>query len=268
MKARLRVFVVAAVCGLSWAMAGIASAQFAPAVQAPVPVIEPQQPQPATPFPADARPALPPSADSIPSPMGGDAIGPEEAKPLKDCFRLRMKDGSLIVGDIADDVKLTLRAKFGEVEIALREIALIERAVEDDEFQVTMTNGDRLTGRPKLEDAKMKTAWGEVPLQLGKGLIGLEAGKLGETTTYSVRHSPDGRSTVAIARKQSVFQPLLQNAGPCAPAGSYPTTAPSVSVPVPTPHRWPMAVPGASYGVPTAPAPVVIQPQVRNFPSR
>lgn len=234
---------------------GVAILTCSRAVAQPVPLVpapfaQPQPPravQPAATAPADRPPELRP-VEGDPSPMGG----PVEAKPARECFRLQMEDGSLILGEIADEAKLTLRAKVGEVEIKLFDVARIDRAVEPNEFQVTLTNGDRLTGRLNIAEVKLQAAWGEVPLA-AKGLAALEAGKLFEQTAPESRRSPDGRSVVTIARKFFRFQPTIE--GPSAyPTTAYPTTAPGASYP---PDAAPFQTHGGviQYGAPADAAP-------------
>lgn len=148
-------------------------------------------------------------------PMGRE--GPTEAKPPKDRVRVTLEDGSMILGEIDGETKLSLKAKIGDVEIAMREIARIDQAfIEEDQFTVTLSNGDRLTGKLTVKDLKLKTAWGELGLK-EEGLFGLEVGKLFEESAPQTRRSIDGRTTVTVARTHFRFQPTVP--GP----NSYPT---------------------------------------------
>ena len=97
---------------------GVASAQ---PMAAPVPV--PLGPPVAEPFAGDvpppiaapdARPVLPergprlgPDGHAL-TPMGDAAV--EDAPPPKDCFRVSLDDGSMILGEIEGDSKVSLKA--------------------------------------------------------------------------------------------------------------------------------------------------------------
>ena len=186
------------------------------------PVAVPAFPEPAEPGPTVPAPLVP---------MGGEE--PTPAEPPKDCVRVTLEDGSMILGKIAGETKVALKSRIGEVEIAMREIARVDQAFADDgQFTVTLSNGDRLTGKLTVKDVKLQTAWGELTLKVD-GLNNLEAGKLFKESAPVVRRSVDGRTTVTIVRKHFRFQPTI--AGPSSyPAA--PTYSPYPSVP--TPNGW------------------------------
>ena len=185
------------------------------------------------------------------APMGAEVAA---ATPPKDCVRVTLADGSMILGEVS------LKAKIGEVEIAMHDIARIDEAfVEEDQFTVTLSNGDRLTGTITVKDVKIKTAWGELLLQ-AESLASLEAGKLIEESNPHTRRSLDGRTTVTIIKKQFHFQPMvLQNSvqpgtptySPYSPTPNTPHGfAPATAVPSARAPR-PMVRPGR--GTPVAP---------------
>ena len=219
----------------------------------------PSFPQPAAP---DGRPVLPqrgprlgPEGEDL-APMGDDPA--EDAAPPKDCYRVSLDDGSLILGQIDPKTKVTLRSKVGELAIALPDVARIDPAFPDEtKFTLTLSNGDRLTGSLSFKEIQFQTALGEMPLQ-AKGLYSLEAGKLHEQTRSVSRRSLDGRTVVTVARKYVRFQANAPD--PHAPVSHGPTYAPSH----PTPHAaegWHVQ-PGApaTIYVPPASAPPSLAP--------
>ena len=231
------------------AAAGVASMLLMPAgaCAQPVPLL-PVQEAPV----ADQPPSLP--STPAPAPMGED-----QADPGKDCVRVTLKDGSSIIGELPEDATVSLTGKFGKVEIAMHDVARIEPAVTEGELRITLSNGDRLTGRVKFGDLKVIAKWGGIPLAVVE-LVSLEAGKLHEQTLHETQLSPDGRTAVTIGRKRMHFEPVIQ------PQPQYPTTtqpgfygspyqggayqrtpafsAPRVVVPAPIPSE-PPAVPAA-----------------------
>ena len=228
--------------------------------------------EPPAPFAPDAAPGFadPDAPPSLPErgprpARRGDALvpmgeaAPADAPPAKECFRVSLNDGSQILGTFAPDMPLTVKSKFGNLEVNIQGIGRIDPAfAEEDKFTVTLANGDRLTGKLDLTGVKLKTILGELPLDTDS-LYGLEAGKLFEQSGPITRRSLDGRSVVTISRKYVRFQPNIQD--PNTPYPSYPA-APTYSPysPTPTPTSTPRAsrpfrAPTTTYVVPPTFAP-------------
>ena len=141
-------------------------------------------------------------------PMGEE--GPLAAAPPKDCYRITLEDGSMVMGEIDGTAEISLKAKVGDVKITMREVAHIEEAfTEQGQVTVTFGNGDRLTGKITIGEVKLKTAWGELTIS-DDGLHRLEAGKLIEESNPVMRRSLDGHSFVTIIKKHFRFQPMVE----------------------------------------------------------
>jgi hypothetical protein len=121
-------------------------------------------------------------------------------------FRLRMSDGSLLVGEFADAAKIKVKTRFAEVALPLKDVARIDPAAEEKKWTVVLEDGDRLSGTVDFATIALKTNWGEVPLK-PDDLLALEAGKLYQQQIPFSRPSPDGRTTVTFYRSASWFEP-------------------------------------------------------------
>jgi hypothetical protein len=144
--------------------------------------------------------AVPPSVWAAPV-----AEGYAPAIAGVDRVRVSLTDNSQLIGQLAKDAKFEFKSKFGKLALAIGEVTGIEDA-GDNQFSVTLENGDRMTGEVAFGDLKLKTAFGEVPLAR-KDFMGLEVGKLYEQRVGIVRPSPDGRTTITVYRTQHLFQP-------------------------------------------------------------
>jgi hypothetical protein len=214
------------------------------AEDAPPPAVEVFEVQAAPAAPV-ARPLAPAFAPAVPAPLApvGGEPAPADGNEGVNRIRVQLIDSSQLVGQIDATTPLVVRSKFGEVKIPLDDIALIDPAVDDGEWRVTLVGGDRLTGALKLTGVKLKTAFGEVALD-DKKISAIESGKLITQQIAVARTSPDGRTRSVAYRTRQIFAPVMPHAsadGTAYPHNPYgaltPAYAPAAySAPSPSPH--------------------------------
>jgi hypothetical protein len=207
-------------CGWAWIAAWLLSASPALGQRQ---IAEPDAPAPLAPV---AGPI--PTAEFAPPPGGFD-IGPPAVAPLTapafagpagaDRVRITLADNSQLIGEVPKDAKFDFKSRFGKLALNVDEVAKIDPANES-QFTVTLENGDRMTGEVAFGELKLKTAFGEVPLDR-EDFAGLEVGKLYEQRVAIVRPSPDGRTTTTVFRNQKLFQPNTPSTGTVNPYTSY-----------------------------------------------
>ncbi len=152
--------------------------------------------------------------------------------------QLTLRDGSVLVGKLADDESIALQSVVGKVDVPMNEIMSVHFG-DDGKSQVVFRNGDTLTGKLQLTEVRLTTSWAEVRIptkELVKLFSSTYIASLGNGYRQVIERTPEGA--------QVRFEAIVP------PTASYP----SDPYGAPVPSAGPYSVPQSGYSAPAAPA--------------